>query len=112
MAAEPGAMNGTRTRRCIVTGDVLPEGRLVRFVAGPDARIVPDVEAKLPGRGIWVRAERKAVDQAVAKHLFSRAAQAAVIADPGLAGRTEPRLAQRILRPLVLPHPPRELILP
>ena len=41
-----------RERKCIVTGEVLPEARLVRFVAAPDARIVPDLEARLPGRGI------------------------------------------------------------
>jgi len=104
-------MNGTRTRRCIVTGDVLPEGRLVRFVAGPDARIVPDVEAKLPGRGIWVRAERKAVDLAVAKQLFARAAEAAVTADAGLAGRTEARLVERMLGHLGLARRAGELIL-
>jgi predicted RNA-binding protein YlxR (DUF448 family) len=104
-------MDGTRTRRCIVTGEVLPEGRLVRFVAGPDARIVPDVEAKLPGRGIWVRAERKAVDQAVAKRLFARAAEAAVIADPDLAERTEARLVERMLGHLGLARRAGELIL-
>jgi uncharacterized protein len=104
-------MNGMRTRRCIVTGEVLPEGRLVRFVAGPDARIVPDVEAKLPGRGIWVRAERKAVDQAVAKQLFARAAGAGVVSDPDSAGRTEARLSERMLGHLGLAKRAGELIL-
>ena len=64
-----------RTRKCIVTGDVLPEGRLVRFVAGPEGRVVVDVEAKLPGRGMWLRSDRAAVQRAVEKRLYSRAAK-------------------------------------
>jgi len=104
-------MDGTRNRRCIVTGDVLPEARLVRFVAAPDGRIVPDVEAKLPGRGTWVRAERKAIEQAVAKQLFARAAQQAVSADVKLAALTETRLVERILAHLGLARRAGELIL-
>ena len=93
---------GARARRCLVTGDVLPEGRLMRFVAAPDGQVVPDVEAKLPGRGLWVRSEREIVDRAVAKHLFARAAKAPVAADAGLADRTEELLARRMLSQLGL----------
>lgn len=89
---EDEAVAGTRERRCILTGVILPEGRLVRFVAGPDGRVVPDVEAKLPGRGIWLTATRAAVEQAAAKRLFSKAAKMALAADPALAGLVEERL--------------------
>jgi predicted RNA-binding protein YlxR (DUF448 family) len=91
------AMDGSRTRRCIVSGEILPEGRLVRFAVAPDGQIVPDIEAKLPGRGLWVRAERKSVEQAVSKGLFARAAGEPVKADSGLASRTEARLVERML---------------
>ena len=37
-----------RERRDIVSGEVLPESRLLRFVAAPDGAVVPDVAAKLP----------------------------------------------------------------
>ena len=107
----PSATDGSRTRRCIVTGEVLPEGRLVRFAVAPDGEVVPDVDAKLPGRGMWVRAERKAVEQAAAKGLFSRAAGEAVKADAGLAARTEARLAERMLGHLGLGRRAGELIL-
>jgi uncharacterized protein len=90
-------MEASRMRRCIVSGDVLPEGRLVRFAAGPDGAVVPDVEAKLPGRGLWVRAERKAVEQAIAKGSFARAAGEPVKADASLTARTEERLVERML---------------
>jgi predicted RNA-binding protein YlxR (DUF448 family) len=104
-------MDGSRTRRCIVSGEVLPEGRLLRFVAAPDGQIVPDIEAKLPGRGLWVRAERKAVEQAAAKGSFARAAAAPVKADAGLAGRTEARLVERMLDHLGLGRRAGDLIL-
>ena len=44
-------------RKCIATGEVQPKQGLIRFVVGPETRIVPDVLGKLPGRGIWVTAE-------------------------------------------------------
>jgi hypothetical protein len=104
-------MDGSRTRRCIVSGDVLPEGRLLRFVAGPGGQVVPDIEAKLPGRGLWVKADRKAVEQAVAKGLFARAAGGPVKADAGLAARTEARLVERMLDHLGLGRRAGDLIL-
>jgi len=82
--AQASVMEGSRTRRCIVSGEVLPEGRLVRFAVAPDGHVIPDVDAKLPGRGLWVRAERKSVEQAVSKGLFARAAGEPVKADSGL----------------------------
>ena len=38
-----------RERRDIVSGEVLPENRLIRFAAAPDGMVIPDVAAKLPG---------------------------------------------------------------
>src|ERR1700685_441932 len=43
-------------RRCILTRQRLPKERMIRFVVGPDRQIVPDLAAKLPGRGIWLSA--------------------------------------------------------
>ena len=93
----PGRTMSARERRCIVTGEVLPEARLLRFVVAPDDTIVPDVEAKLPGRGLWVRAERTAIAKAVAKNLFAKAAKAPVKAAADLADRAESRLVDRML---------------
>src|SRR5258708_16829920 len=64
-----------RERRDIVSGEILPDNRLLRFVAGPDGSVVPDVTAKLPGRGLWVEASKDAVNKAVEKKLFARAAK-------------------------------------
>ncbi|MFC3166521.1 MULTISPECIES: RNA-binding protein [Paracoccus] len=84
-------------RRCIVTGEVQPKRGLIRFVAGPDGTVVPDLAEKLPGRGIWVAADRSALDKAAAKGLFSRAAKAPVKAPEGLADLVEAALARRVV---------------
>ena len=91
-----------RERRDIVSGEVLPEHRLLRFVADPDGVVVPDVAAKLPGRGLWVEASKEAVAKAVEKKLFSRAAKAQVTATADLAERAEKALVTRMLGDLGL----------
>ena len=94
--------DGPRARRCIVSGEVMPEERLVRFVRGPDGVVVPDVARKLPGRGLWVDATRAAVDQAARKGAFSRAAKAQLKAAPDLSDQVESLLRNRILQGLGL----------
>ncbi len=89
-------------RRCIVSGDSGPKARLIRFVIGPDDQVVPDLAEKLPGRGIWVSADRAAIEKAATKGLFSRAARRAVTADPALADLVEERLATRVVELLAL----------
>lgn len=85
-----------RERRCIVTGEVLPEARLIRFVSDPDGNVVPDIAAKLPGRGIWVSADRKSLEKAIAKNLFSRSAKKPLKADAELPARVERLLIARM----------------
>lgn len=84
-------------RRCIVTGEVQPKAGLIRFVAGPDGQVVPDLAEKLPGRGIWVSADRAAIQKAAAKGLFSRAAKAPVKAPEDLAEMVEAGVARRLV---------------
>lgn len=84
-------------RRCIVTGDVQPKAGLVRFVVGPDGQIVPDLAGKLPGRGIWVTADRGLITKAAAKGLFARAAKAPVTVPDALVDQVETGLARRVV---------------
>ena len=51
-------------RMCIVTREVMDEARLIRFVRGPDGSVVPDLNRKLPGRGVWVSLNRARVAEA------------------------------------------------
>jgi uncharacterized protein len=89
--------SGSRERRCIVTGEVREEAQLIRFVVSPDGEIVPDIAAKLPGRGIWVSADRASLERAISKNLFAKAAKANVKASAGLPDLVERQIVQRML---------------
>jgi hypothetical protein len=91
-----------RERRDIVSGEVRPEAELIRFVAGPDGAVVPDLARKLPGRGLWVAAERDAVATAVKKNAFSRAGKAPLKPAADLPDLVEALLARRCLDQLGL----------
>ncbi|MEO9574355.1 MAG: RNA-binding protein [Tateyamaria sp.] len=84
-------------RKCIATGEVQPKHGLIRFVVGPDTQIVPDIAGKLPGRGIYIAADREALDKAVAKKLFARGAKMPVQAPDGLVAEVERQLARRVV---------------
>ena len=86
-----------RERLCIVTREALPESKLIRFALAPDGALVPDVAAKLPGRGAWVSADRAHLDQAMRKGAFARALKAPVKVAENLAELTEAALARRCL---------------
>ncbi|MBI1260159.1 MAG: RNA-binding protein [Rhizobiales bacterium] len=100
MAARP---EGKREeRRCIVSGDVGEKDGLIRFVVDPEGRVMPDLAERLPGRGMWVSADRATMEQAIAKGLFARAAKAKVIVEPTLADDVERILARRAAETLGL----------
>lgn len=84
-------------RRCIGTGEVGPVDTMIRFVADPEGRIVPDIAGKLPGRGIWVNASQQALKAAVKKRAFPRAAKAQVQVDENLLEMTEAAIARRLV---------------
>jgi predicted RNA-binding protein YlxR (DUF448 family) len=89
-------------RRCIVTGDSGPAAGLVRFVIGPDQTVVPDIAERLPGRGIWVSADAEAIDTAVRKRLFVRAARQPVQVPDGLAALVDTLVARRVIESVSL----------
>lgn len=91
-----------RERRDLVTHQVMDESRLIRFVAGPDGGVVPDLARKLPGRGLWVAADRASIAAAVKKNLFSRAAKAPLNPAADLADMVESLLTRRCLDQLGL----------
>jgi len=85
-----------------VTGDTADRAALLRFVVAPDGSIVPDVEARLPGRGLWLTPRRDIIERAAAKRLFSRAARRPVTTPADLASRVEVLLARRCVDELGL----------
>ncbi|WP_292039655.1 MULTISPECIES: RNA-binding protein [unclassified Brevundimonas] len=91
-----------RERQDLVSRQVLDESRLIRFVAGPDGAVYPDLARKLPGRGLWVAADRASVDAAVKKNMFARAAKAPLKPAADLSDMVEKLLFKRCLDQLGL----------
>ena len=97
MRAPATHAQASRERRDIVSGEVMPEEALIRFVAGPDGAVTPDLARKLPGRGLWVAANRASLETAVKKGLFSRAARTKLLAPASLPDTVETLLKKRLL---------------
>ena len=87
-------------RTCIVTGETAAPERMIRFVVGPEGDVVPDLARRLPGRGMWLRAEQALLEQAIARKAFARAARAPVKAAADLPERVEMLLLGRVLEDL------------
>ncbi len=88
---------------------------MIRFVIGPERQLVPDLAARLPGRGIWLsasgdvlefssgdearpRTEKSAAglaDRRLAR-AFSRAARGPVLVPPDLSSLLQTALVRRI----------------
>jgi uncharacterized protein len=81
-------------RLCLATREVRPVAELIRYVAGPDGKVVPDLERKLPGRGAWISGTRTALERAIREHVFSRAFRGKGEAGPELVDMVE-RLLER-----------------
>jgi predicted RNA-binding protein YlxR (DUF448 family) len=84
-------------RRCLVTRASDERHQLIRFVLDPEHRVLPDLDERLPGRGMWLSADRDVVNKAVAGRLFARAARAPAAAETDLAETVERLLARRAL---------------
>jgi len=97
-------------RSCIVTRRAAAPGELIRFVRAPDGAVVPDLDNKLPGRGVWVSASRATLETAVRKRVFARGFKADAIADPDLPERVDRLLAARVLGLLGLARKAGEVI--
>ena len=81
-------------RRCIISQRTDDNYDMVRFVADPSGVIIPDVAAKLPGRGAWVTADRDMLAQAVSTGRLMRALEGKKI-DDDLAEQVENLLLKR-----------------
>jgi predicted RNA-binding protein YlxR (DUF448 family)/ribosomal protein L7Ae-like RNA K-turn-binding protein len=100
--AEPQAGEDATTRRCLVTGELKAKDGLIRFVVGPaepgqPAPIVPDIDARLPGRGLWITARRDIVSAAISRKAFAKAAGAPVTVSTDLPEIVAGLLVRRCL---------------
>jgi predicted RNA-binding protein YlxR (DUF448 family) len=93
----PPNLDAARRRLCIATRTVQPVASMIRFVAAPEGAVVPDLERKLPGRGVWVTARRALVAQAAGRGAFARGLKAKVRTPGDLPGTIEGLLQQSAL---------------
>jgi uncharacterized protein len=106
--ADPDLDNGPRTeksatmRMCAVSREVRPIDELIRFVVSPAGEVVADLKRKLPGRGLWVEASRRAVAEAVRRNHFSRGFKRAVRVAPTFAADIETLLARSAVEALAI----------
>ena len=88
-------------RLCAVSRAVKPVDFLIRFVIGPDG-VVPDLKRKLPGRGLWITADKVTLNDAVARNVFARGFKREVRVTPALVEETERLLVRSALDALAI----------
>src|SRR5882724_3680394 len=107
-AVDPDLDDGPRTgksattRMCAVSREVRPIDELIRFVVAPTGEVMADLKRKLPGRGLWITASRKAVAEAVRRHQFSRGFKRDVRVAPTLPADTEALLVRSATEALAM----------
>jgi predicted RNA-binding protein YlxR (DUF448 family) len=92
----------TQLRTCLVTRTEKAPDEMIRFVLGPEQKVYPDLKRKLPGRGVWVSAEKSVVAEAVKKRLFSRGFGEEAKPDPDLADLVDRLMVEAALGTLGL----------
>ncbi|CAH2601403.1 RNA-binding protein [Rhodovastum atsumiense] len=68
---------------------------MIRFVVAPDRRVVPDLAARLPGRGIWLSARGDVIETACTRGAFARAARGPVTVPSDLRSELQAALSRR-----------------
>ena len=52
-------------RRCVISGESGAREAMIRLALSPDGDILPDVQAKAPGRGAWIGVSKAALTEAL-----------------------------------------------
>lgn len=116
IAESGGARASGPERRCVLSSEHGARDALLRLAVSPDGLVLPDVQAKAPGRGAWIGIARPELDQAVAtgrlKAALARAFKGAVLTIPeDLGERAEQALRRNLLDRLGLEMRSGKLIL-
>jgi hypothetical protein len=80
----------------VVTRERLAKERLIRFVVAPGGVVVPDLAARLPGRGIWLSARGDVIETARTRGAFAKAARGPVTVPSDLLSDLQAALVRRI----------------
>lgn len=101
----------TGERCCIVTRQNRPKDELIRFALSPEGMVIPDLKAKLPGRGVWVTARKDLVNEAARTGAFNRGFQAKLTRPDGIEDQLDCLLEAAALGRLKLANKAGELVL-
>ena len=72
----PKTVVGTKT--CFVCKTISPRAEMLRFVGRVGEVVQFDAHEKMPGRGMWLHANKDCLQKAIDKHLFYKAAKGTV----------------------------------
>ena len=84
-------------RRCLASGETRDPIHMVRFVLDPEGVVTPDIQGKLPGRGVWVSSDRNSLEKVIAQKSFARGFKGQAKIEDDLIDLTERLLMRRIL---------------
>lgn len=84
-------------RTCAQTRVSLPQSELIRFVADEAGNIFPDVSARAPGRGVWIKANREVLESAIKNNAFARSLKRQANPKPELINQTIDALYSKAL---------------
>ncbi|MGD9804493.1 MAG: RNA-binding protein [Hyphomicrobiaceae bacterium] len=93
---EAGPRDGQVARLCAVGRVQRPADALIRFVPTPDGGIAADLARRLPGRGVWVTADRSHVAQAVRAKAFQRSLKRQIAVPGDLPAVVESLMERRV----------------
>jgi uncharacterized protein len=102
--ADTGPRNAAPERLCIVSREVKPVDAMIRFVVDPDGGVVADLKRRLPGRGVWVTADRVTLADAVKRGAFKRGFRRDVKVPADLVDRVDERLVAAALDAFSIAH--------
>ena len=89
-------------RLCAVTRENRDARDMIHFVLSPDGVIVPDLDQRLPGCGVWVACDRNVVEKAIKTQAFSDGLKVKAKVPGDLADRVESLILKRVIGALAL----------
>lgn len=78
-----GSAQTCSQRRCVLCGESFPRDELIRLAVSPDGEVLPDPQAKAPGRGAWIAPDKGVLENAVRDGHLKKALLRAFKGGPG-----------------------------
>ena len=79
-------------KTCFVCKTIAPRAQMLRFVGGVGQIVQFDAQERLPGRGMWLHADKECLQKAIEKRLFYKAAKGTVTIPEDLMQVVEQKL--------------------